>query len=307
MQKNILNSAITHQTKSHVPYSRMTEELILITKERLEKSSQLNLTLPETLDLLQQLSEFDLGRFLLHNQGLNGYWTSYIFQYNENYPLTHPLEKWLLTKSLFVIARERLATFQRLITNKLKSNMVLASLPCGLMDDLLHLDYSGFKNISLFGIDADSESLEYAKENAKKRCLEKSVNFLCKDAWQLDIESQFDLLTSNGLNMYESDEGRLISLYKNFYKALKPGGVLVMSFLPPPPAKADLEEIANLFKISPQDWKKERSLFGDIIQIKYLNFCTEESIIKQLEIAQFKVDEIIYNKQGVAPVLIAYK
>jgi hypothetical protein len=39
-------------------------------------------TVMDQLELLTQLNEFDFGRYLLQNQGINGYWTHYM--------LTHP-------------------------------------------------------------------------------------------------------------------------------------------------------------------------------------------------------------------------
>lgn len=33
------------------------------------------------LELLEQLSQFDFGRYLLQNQGINGYWSHYMLTY----------------------------------------------------------------------------------------------------------------------------------------------------------------------------------------------------------------------------------
>ncbi|KTC85277.1 SAM-dependent methyltransferase [Legionella cincinnatiensis] len=296
-----MSVAISHQTVSHVPYDETTKQLVASTKSRLEKSDHLFLPLHETLELLNELASFSLGRFLLHNRGLNGYWTSYIFRNNPDQEQAIELESWLLNKSLYVMARERFYTFQEEIRKRLKSNMTLASIPSGLMDDLLFLDYSSYHNIHLVGIDADSESLNFARQNAHEQGFSnEQITLMQKDAWDLAIESEFDLLTSNGLNMYESCEKRLVALYQSFYKALKPEGTLVISFIPPPP-----QNVESL--ISPENFLKERAIFGDIVQINYLNFCTEENMKIQLQAAGFTIESIQYNEKGMAPVVVAKK
>lgn len=296
-----MSVAISHQTTSHIPYDEMTKQLVAYTKNRLQQSEHLFLPLNETLELLDKLASFSLGRFLLHNRGLNGYWTSYIFRNNPDPALLIDLESWLLNHSLYVMARERFYTFQEEIRKRVQSNMTLASIPSGLMDDLLFLDYSSYHSVHLVGIDADAESLKLARQNASERGFSsEQVTLMQKDAWDLQINAEFDLLTSNGLNMYESSESRLIALYQGFYNALKPDGALLISFLPPPP-----ENIESF--ISVEHFRKERAIFGDIVQINYLNFCTEASMKNQLQAVGFTIESIQYNEKGMAPVVIAKK
>lgn len=296
-----MNVAISHHTSSQISNIESTDRIVFEIIQRLETQDQLFLPLEETKQLLFQLKEFELGRFLLHNRGLNGYWTAYIFRNDVDNAQLTPLESWLLNKSFYVMARERFVVFQREIKQRLHSHMTLASIPCGLMDDLLHLDYTSFTDIQLVGIDADTESLELARQNARNnRIDERMVRFFQKDAWDLQVENQYDLLTSNGLNMYESSEARLIALYRSFYNALRPEGTLIMSFIPPPAEGSDLG-------ISPEDFLKERAIFGDIIQVNYLNFCTENTLKRQLESIGFRLEDILYNSVGMAPVVIAKK
>jgi hypothetical protein len=54
--------------------------------------------------------------------------------------------------------------FQKLAQSLLKENVVLASIPCGLMRDLLTLDFSNIDHFGLIGVDIDTESLDFAKE-----------------------------------------------------------------------------------------------------------------------------------------------
>lgn len=51
----------------------------------------------------------------------------------------------------------------------------------------------------------------------------------------LDKRETFHLIASNGLNIYEPEDDRVIQLYRGFHDALKPGGVLITSALTPPP------------------------------------------------------------------------
>lgn len=296
-----MHQAISHQTTSFITNKVLTQQLVKETISQLEKKENLFLPLAQTLELLHELASFNLGRFLLHNRGLNGYWTSYIFRNNANPKTLCNLESWLLNESFYVMARERFYVFQAEISKKLKANMTLASIPCGLMDELLFLDYSAYNNIKLVGIDADQESLDLARLNADEQGFSKDqVQFIQKDAWNLNMKDEFDLLTSNGLNMYEACEERLIALYQSFYQALKPNGTLIISFIPPAP-----EHINSI--ISTEQFLKERSLFSDIVPINYLNFCTEEQMKRQLLLAGFTVEKIVYNAVEMAPVVIARK
>ncbi len=133
----------SHKTHSKLAYSTETKMLADEIKARLRNSNSLILPLERNLELVDQLTEFELGRFLLHNRGLNGYWTSYIFQHPVGKPAEHVLEDWLLNRSLLCRARERYHRYQTLLAELLPQARTLASIPCGVMDDLLDLDYSG--------------------------------------------------------------------------------------------------------------------------------------------------------------------
>lgn len=302
-----MNAAISHLTGTFVENDDQMMDLHQSIMTRLKVTEdKLFLPLAETKELLQSLMGFELGRFLLRNKGLNGYWTSYVIKQRKS-PSDHPLENWILQKSLMPLLRERFITFKRLLQERLISNMTLGSVPCGLMDDLLELDYSKVQNINLVGMDADLESLSFAHESAKLKGLEEQCSFIQKDAWELGIKEEFDVLTSNGLNMYVSDPKRLVELYKQFNLSLKPGGTLLISFLPPPPDDSDPNYSVDSFGISKEDFIKERAIMHDIIGINYLNFCSEQQMREQLLAAGFLIEGVIYNKQGVIPIAVAKK
>lgn len=296
-----MDITVSHQTRSHIAPDESTTKLVSDIARRLQNTDRLFLPLAQTLQLLDELSQSALGRFLLHNKGLNGYWTSWIFRNETPEESLSELEHWLLNKSLYVSARERFYVFLREIQKRLRSDTTLASVPCGLMDDLLLQDYSSYRNISLVGIDADPESLAFAKSNAMNRGFSKDqVSFFQRDAWNLGFKNAFSLIVSNGLNMYVSCEKKLIELYQNFYEALEPGGVLLTSFIPPPTEN-------SILGMAEDDFLRERAIFGDIIQVNYLNFCTEEAMRYQLKAVGFIVEDIFSNAMGMAPVVIAGK
>lgn len=257
------------------------------------------------MDLLEQLTEFDLGRFLLSNKGLNGYWTSYIIQKAYHESISHPLEKWLLYDCPGVLAtRERFGHFQKQINTNLQNNMIVASVPCGLMDDLLLLENKVCTAIKLVGIDLDQESLNLASAKAKKLGKDGATTFLHKDAWELNEYEAYDIITSNGLTIYESNKDRITGLYKEFFNALKKGGVLITSFLTPPPG---LSNESNWVNFNPKDLLKQKVIYNDIIQVGWQSYQTETEIYQLLSEIGFCNIEIIYDFQCMFPTVVAKK
>jgi SAM-dependent methyltransferase len=274
-------------------------------RERLQNTESLTLSLAEELDLLQQLNEFEFGRFLLKNKGLNGYWTAYMIIHGPKKDLTHPLEKWLLTRAPIIRAtQERFKIFQHYLQKYVRSHAKLAAIPCGLMDSLLLLNYDHVSDIHLVGIDLDHESIELAKANAQQYKKNFTASFHEKDAWDLSIDNEYDLITSNGLNFYEPDEQKVVALYGEFYKALKPKGILITSFLTPPPALSSESTWKNF---DPDDLKKQKAVMADIIQAKFQVFRTEKQTRQQLERVGFNIVDVIYDTQGMFPTIIAQK
>ena len=267
--------------------------------ENLEKREKdLALPLGEEKEILKQLSEFDLGKFLLKRKGLDGYWTSYIINKGFGKNDLSSLENWILFKAPVVKAtRERFGIFQTVSKKYLKDKAVLASIPCGLMDDLLTLDFDPILTLKFFGIDLDDGSLKLAKKNAKKH--EKNLSiFLKRNAWDLNISEEFDLITSNGLNIYEPNEERVINLYKEFFKALKPKGILITSFLTPHMVWKNYNQ---------EDLLKQKAIFSDIIQARWQVFRKEDEMRIHLEKAGFRVLEVLYDSQEMFPTIVAQK
>ncbi len=104
---------------------------------------------PEVLRLRREFSDFQLGRFLLENLGLNGHWTSYVLMHPDRGRLTkvssdgapfRKLESWLLDRCpIFLATQERFRIFRDLTQPLLRPGMSLASLPAGLITSTIRL------------------------------------------------------------------------------------------------------------------------------------------------------------------------
>ncbi|NEP84694.1 MAG: hypothetical protein F6K39_45290 [Okeania sp. SIO3B3] len=66
------------------------------------------------------------------------------------------LEKFILDKNPGTLAtQERYINFRKVIQNYVQEGVVFASLPCGVMRDLLKLDFTGVDNFRLVGKDLE--------------------------------------------------------------------------------------------------------------------------------------------------------
>ncbi|WP_052590397.1 SAM-dependent methyltransferase [Luteipulveratus mongoliensis] len=304
-----MSTTISHDTSSRVSREEVSAEVALIA-ERLRAADHLLLPLDQELELLEQLQDFEFGRFLLRNKGLNGYWTSYVFGYADGDAVESSLEKWLLTSSLLPGIRERFGRFKVEVAKYVRDDAVFASVPCGLMGDLLQQDYSGVDGVRLIGVDIDPESVRLAEAEAIRRGLVDRCQFLLRDAWTLGLDGDVDLLVSNGLNMYEPERERLVQLYRGFGRALRPGGRLLISFIPAPPPLPWLDasgaEVWAKFGMGEADLRQDLAIFGDILGgAKYMNFTSEDELRAQLQEAGLRVDEVSYSEAGVLPIATA--
>ncbi|OAI47219.1 hypothetical protein AYO45_05930 [Gammaproteobacteria bacterium SCGC AG-212-F23] len=273
-------------------------------------------TVKRQLELLEQLSQFDFGCFLLQNQGINGYWTHYM--------LTHPwfgrktrknnrgdafseLENFLLNCAPTMLAtQQRFEIFLKENQKCVKDDANLACIPCGMMGELLYLNFKHINHIVLSGIDYDAETLQDAMSLGDKQKLNHFIKLIQRDAWHLDIHNEFDLISSNGLSIYEPDDKKVEKLYHNFYNALKPGGKVVTSFLTPPPILTDNCEW-EMTKINQQHLLLQKILFADIIDAKFQCFRSTEQTRTQLSTVGFKNIQFIYDEAKMFPTVVAYK
>ena len=297
--------------------SHVDQETDLLLKDEVEKTRKRILetgdipeaSVDEQLKILQQLTEFGMGRFMLVHKGLNGYWTRYFNLHNKlgaEKKVTNEIEKFWLERAPEPLAsQQRYHIFQEILQMKLKNEFTVCSLPCGMMDDLLTLDLKDCPSIKLVGIDIDEHSIKHAKQNALEKGLLQNCTFQILDAWNMDLEDQFDILTSNGLNIYVKDDDKVVSMYKNFYKAIKTGGILVTSSISPPP-EVDKESNYDMSRINISDYNYTNAIIH-VINPNWLNFRSEKKTTEQLLKAGFKNIEIHYDHARIFPTYIASK
>ncbi len=301
---------------SHADSSTIYETQLAEIKHRIsqvdnsEKRDQLTTT-------LMKLEESYLGRFLISNKGLDGQITQYVVlypQYKDKHPGYFPDgsrmetfdEYFLNCFPIIQATQQRFNIFQEQLTQHIKSESVVASLPCGLMDDLLTLDLPDDFSGKLVGIDADPLSIQKASQNA----LEKHRNYICdfyvKDAWNLGQSSAYDIITSNGLNIYVDTDLKVISLYKSFFDALKPEGILITSFVTPPPTISEASEW-DMSQIDMSAIVSQKEALTELIGVNWTHFYTSTQTHSHLEQAGFKNIEFHWDQQKMFPTVTAVK
>lgn len=304
---------ISHGVKEGASFEQIVEEKVAQIKKRGDLPY---VTVKRQLEILHELTLFPLGRFQLINSGLNGFWTHYIVMHPlmrqvssvniEGKPFSD-METFILERCPVCVAtQERYAIFQQYLQKEVAERKTFASLPCGLMGDLLTLDYTGINNIKLIGLDLDQESLRQSSAIAKKLGLLEKTEYIKQNAWQLSEKESFDVLTSNGLNIYETDDKKIKKLYSKFYQALKENGVLITSFLTPSPMISS-ESPWDMTQINEEDLLLQKIIYSDIIPVKWLAFQTEAQTKEQLQSAGFSDIKFIYDKARMFPTVIAKK
>jgi SAM-dependent methyltransferase len=304
------NEADARLISHHATPEQDHEELLRSVRERLRLAGDMpGATVAQQLELLDELADFELGRFLLANRGLNAYWTHQMVTYprqGDTAPMT-ALERRVVEQLPAVLAtRERFGIFRQQLQGLLKSGMSLASVPSGWMGELLLLDYAQHPDISLVGVDLDQTALDGALALAQQQGLADRLTLLRQDAWSVEWQTKVDVLTSNGLNIYEPDDARVTALYRTFHDALRPGGTLLTSFLTPPPTLS-AESPWKMGELDPAALALQFLLFVRIIEVKWGAFRTHAQTRAQLEQAGFVDIRFIDDRASMFPTVLARK
>lgn len=189
----------------------------------------------ERLILVTMLTEFALGRFLLVNRGLNGYWTDVILNRpldpNANRQYVNSLEEYLMERSPPFVARcEAQRVIHREVRPLLRPGRAVASVPSGLMSEILLATQKPFAGVDLFAIDLDADNFAMIRERYGDRLKGNTLHTLHMDARQLEMSERFDLICSSGLTIYMPNDDDVQALLHLFFTALKPNGKLVTTF-----------------------------------------------------------------------------
>ena len=301
---------------SHNSDPNELEEVLESIRKRIQQAGDKQyVSVARQLQILDELAAFEFGRFMIQNRGWNGYWTHYVLTFPEKgrktglghdgKPLTK-MENFLLNESPSILAtQERYQHFLAQNQQAVQEGVVLACIPCGLMGELLNLDYSAVKDFRLVGIDIDRDALDGARASAQKLKLDQNLELLQKDAWNLGSRDEFNLISSNGLNIYEAELDKVTELYHQFYLALKPGGKLVTSFLTYPPSHEKSE--CDLTKINAEAAQMERITLLDILNNKGACFSTYSQVNEQLSSVGFKNIKFIDDTAKLFPTVLAQK
>ncbi|MGE3954546.1 MAG: methyltransferase domain-containing protein [Parachlamydiales bacterium] len=256
---------------------------------------------------LIELADCGLGQFYLRNRGLNGYWIDYIVTHPDQREERQNLstaERFLLEEApLSLATQERHRHFHAAIRAHVRPGMTLASVPCGLMGELL---LSGLPEVKLIGIDLDPEALLLAAKRAEEAGLAQQTTLYLRDAWELGMNEEVDLLTSNGLSIYIDDDERVLALFREFYQALKPGGLLITSTLTPPPT-LDPQSEWRMEAIDLVALAKQKLLISDLVQANFAALRSSTRVAELLQAAGFDLAEVIADRAGLFPSLIARK
>ncbi|WP_429498483.1 SAM-dependent methyltransferase [Robbsia andropogonis] len=301
------NQLISHGPGSQDDYGELLQSI----KSRLRLAGDLpGATVDQQIHLVDELSAFELGRFLLENRGVNAYWTHQLVTYRPgtmSAGAISDLEYRVFEKLPVVLAtRERFGIFRQQLQALLRPGLALASIPCGLMGELLLLDYEQQPDVTLTGIDLDQQALNDALELAREQGLAERLSLRLEDAWTPSLKAAVDVVTSNGLNIYEPDHGRVTSLYRAFFDILKPGGTLITSFLTPPPTLS-AESPWKLTEIDQESLSLQHLLFVRVIEAKWSAFRTHAQTKAQLENVGFADIRFIDDRARMFPTVIAQK
>lgn len=303
---------LSHSSETNSLHSAITE-----LRDKIIKRGDLNhVSVDEQLKFIDELEQFPFGRYILERKGANAYWTDCLMAHPKTGRISglnvdgkpfSPLEDFIFNRSLITLAsQERFSLFQKVTQERIREGATLASIPCGAMRDLLTLDFLQITDFKLIGVDLDPESLSLARDLAIQQKLSDRLQLILADAWDLPFQSELDLITSSGLNIYESDKQKVIELYRQFFKCLKAGGVLVLGFLTPPPQDHN-DSIWNLREIPEKDLWLEKVLYQDILNLKWRNFRTPDEIIDELKQAGFSRIDVHFDRLRVFPTVLAFK
>jgi hypothetical protein len=267
---------------------------------------------PQQLDLLAQLAEFPLGRFLIANQGgLSGAWTYYIIKDYRHNAKIHPLESKLLQTPIAKAMRERYANFSNIISQRLEDNHSLCSVPCGTMRDVIEALPTrrlypwlwAKPPYKIIGIDLDADAITEAKRNIP------SGIFVDAQWYQYDLfqdnpphepDIQVDAVICHGLNFYQPDDEKVIALYKKCWNMLRADGTLATSALTPPPSW-------NMSTICHDSLSLQMELFGNILQPSWTHFRSSEVTKQQLLAAGFSEIQEQADAANIMPTYLARK
>lgn len=260
---------------------------------------------------LEVWQDCELGRWMLVHGGWNASWTRYCIGYDPASPSANEVEHFFLSQSPAVVAtRQRSRIFAEVLGDLVGPGTVAMSVPSGLMDALIRLPSAAAAEV-LIGLDLDAEALAGAAANAAKSGLG-NVCLARGDAWAPEsaqvvagdpaayargVDGAVDVLTSNGLNIYVTDDADVVELYRGYRRVLGDGGTAVISAVTTQ-AEWDLSDVSKA--------DSRRALGLTLINdVQWTNYRSVELTTAQLISAGFEVTEVRFDERRIFPTFIA--
>ncbi len=308
---------ITHVAAGERPSLSAIADKLMRIQEGLKNQTTLSASERARLSKeAEHLSEFELGRFLIANQGaLSGWWTYYCILGFKKKKITNPVERFLLEEAPIILAtRERFGHFQNITRQLIETyshttpQIKIATMPGGMAADLLTL--KGINparcQLQFVNIDLDASVFSLAQQLAAEMNCIVPLEFRKEDGWSLKAREEFDVVLSNGLNIYVPEREKVIALYESILKTLKPGGTLVTSALTPPLSMGASCEWRH-DEIDKTALARQVGIFAHILKATWSNFCTTEEMFKRLQEAGFADIRVIPDRRNMFPTFIGHK
>ncbi|WP_119328934.1 class I SAM-dependent methyltransferase [Cysteiniphilum halobium] len=264
------------------------------------------------LEIFNELKKSALGRFLIEHRGVNGYWTDVMVNFpnyksdqkeNINYYDQLLLENFPAVKA----TQERFGFFKQVIQAEInKGALNILAAPCGLLPEFFDIKDKHITDIKIDALDFDGKvSVEISKKY-HNHVLENAYQFIQQDIFSFKEKDKYDLVVSNGLNIYIQAADKVKTLYQVFYNAMKNEGILLTSFLTPPPT-CTAESPWNMNEIDFEWLMKQKTLFKDILDVKWNCYMTEDEFIGLLREIGFSNIQLTWDKQRMFPTVVAKK
>lgn len=257
---------------------------------------------------LNELVAFPIGRFILVNGGLNGYWTNYLARIgcdmiNERAKarqFTNETEEYIVASSAEMRGEHEML-LRNIIGPLLKPGLAVASVPCGLMSEVL-LAAEHFEGVKLYAIDIDNCNFDLIREKYGDRLVGNEFHPLAMDALTLDFDCKFDLITCLGFVMYLKED-YFPDFLSRLHRALKPGGRLILSFYP------EASEHSTLFACDAALSRMEAidREFVMCIEVRYTTRISTSAMVRYFSKAGFVRISIHGGTYYILPFIEAFK
>ncbi|BBH53059.1 class I SAM-dependent methyltransferase [Fluviispira sanaruensis] len=302
------HNILSHKNVQNDDFNNTYQELI----KKIKNNNTDVILQDELIKILDRVKSSEMGRFLIENSGFNGFWTEYMCSYPETKKLGFNVsenkdENYLMENLPIAIATQsRYQIFKSEIKKRLKDNIKIASLPCGLMNDILSLNFHDYKNFMIHGIDLDTSSLQQARAISLTKGLTYHCKFTREDAWEINYKNEYDLFISNGLNIYVDNDEKQIEMYKKIHTSLKENGELLTSTTVPPP-DINKDSCWDMNKINSASYRFQNLFFKHFTNYNENNLRTPDQLCKILEKSGFSNFKILPDVLGVFVTIVATK